>query len=579
MGGGGFNLTFVGPIPIPGVSISGSITENAVSTAVTNKIIHRSGIVEQVIAYTDGSIKTTKNLFYDDQTGRVVLNTVNNNFDDPIYNYTLPAHQSYELMGSAYQNGGLKFDVNAIGLLDYFLNIPTTELPNSFQEILKEGDEYILSDDDTKVKGIYLGYYQLNDNSTGSTHNFILNQATNLTSPITFTSSRSGYRNLLSNNIETIVALVNPITERTSISWPCGLWIFEPNGYISPGNQPNYSMPVLNNVINIAATTYGDLLDPNATSFTTNNPFSTGEKGIWRSHQLFMYDKDRNYKFKNINALNSNSLILTDEISNLSGDGLMSDVPLFVWDIIRDKDNYNSECPLLLDWHLTKEVTQYSPYGYELENRNILDVYSCAYYGYDHTLPVLVANNSKYEEVFFESFEDPSSNLNTNTTKGGHTGKNASSIHSISLQDIVQLENDEEYVLSLWVSKDNANIHTYEDEVTVTIGNTSCSPAGRIINGWQRIYCVFSGQGESPNITINGTDYKIDDIRIYPADANIQTYVYDPNTLRLSATLDENNYATLYHYDEEGQLFLIKKETVDGIKTIQETRSYTAPTE
>ena len=51
-----------------------------------------------------------------------------------------------------------------------------------------------------------------------------------------------------------------------------------------------------------------------------------------------------------------------------------------------------------------------------------------------------------------------------------------------------------------------------------------------------------------------------------------QGFVYD-NQLRLSATLDENNYATYYDYDGENTLFLVRKETERGIRTIQQTSS------
>ena len=64
-----------------------------------------------------------------------------------------------------------------------------------------------------------------------------------------------------------------------------------------------------------------------------------------------------------------------------------------------------------------------------------------------------------------------------------------------------------------------------------------------------------------------------DDIRIHPFNANMKSYVYDPRLLRLTAELDENNYASFYDYNEEGQLVRTKKETTQGIKTIQETRS------
>ena len=53
----------------------------------------------------------------------------------------------------------------------------------------------------------------------------------------------------------------------------------------------------------------------------------------------------------------------------------------------------------------------------------------------------------------------------------------------------------------------------------------------------------------------------------------MKSYVYDPITLWLTAELDDNNYATFYEYDQEGQLIRIKKETARGIMTIQESRS------
>jgi hypothetical protein len=52
--------------------------------------------------------------------------------------------------------------------------------------------------------------------------------------------------------------------------------------------------------------------------------------------------------------------------------------------------------------------------------------------------------------------------------------------------------------------------------------------------------------------------------------------VYHPLTLRLMATLDENNYATFYVYDQQEQLVATKKETESGIFTVQEARNGTS---
>lgn len=103
-------------------------------------------------------------------------------------------------------------------------------------------------------------------------------------------------------------------------------------------------------------------------------------------------------------------------------------------------------------------------------------------------------------------------------------------------------------------------------------------PTGPIIDGWQRIEASFVVPGDAYNIAIelvnNGdNDAFFDDIRIHPFRSNMKSYVYDPATQRLTAVLDENNYATLYEYDDEGILVRVKKETERGIYTIQETRN------
>ncbi len=64
-----------------------------------------------------------------------------------------------------------------------------------------------------------------------------------------------------------------------------------------------------------------------------------------------------------------------------------------------------------------------------------------------------------------------------------------------------------------------------------------------------------------------------DDLRIHPFNSNMKSSVYNPDNIRLMAELDENNYATYYEYDDDGTLMRVKKETIKGIKTLQETRS------
>jgi hypothetical protein len=64
----------------------------------------------------------------------------------------------------------------------------------------------------------------------------------------------------------------------------------------------------------------------------------------------------------------------------------------------------------LQKWTSASEVTQYNPYGQEVENVDALWRYSSALYGYNNRLPVAVASNTKYSELASDGFEDYDSN-------------------------------------------------------------------------------------------------------------------------------------------------------------------------
>ncbi len=157
-----------------------------------------------------------------------------------------------------------------------------------------------------------------------------------------------------------------------------------------------------------------------------------------------------------------------------------------------------------------------------------------------------------------------------------------------------------EYIISGWVQEEViSNVTTYSQYVGIDvsffnnadnsqIGATqSFKVSGFIIDGWQRIIGKFTAPAEADsNIKIglannnpNGTDAFFDDIRVFPYNGTLKSFVYDEDTQRLMAELDENNYATYYEYDYEGGLVRVKKETEKGVYTIQETRSSTTKTE
>ncbi len=109
-------------------------------------------------------------------------------------------------------------------------------------------------------------------------------------------------------------------------------------------------------------------------------------------------------------------------------------------------------------------------------------------------------------------------------------------------------------------------------------------PLGKTVEGWQRLEGTFEMPANATQLFFTlqsgagNAEVFWDDLRLFPEQGNMQSFVYDPQNQRLTATLDNNNYATLYFYDEQGNLFLLKKETERGIMTIQESNTHPVKT-
>lgn len=135
-------LFFFFPMFAPTVWPSVGRSSTQLRTAVTNKVIFRSGILQSTEAYDQGSHVKTENLKWDKRTGATVLTRVNNNFDAPIYSYSIPAYTQYEGMGAAYENVGLTFTVNDVQQNMYETTLYSFTSPSAYR--LFPGDEIIL---------------------------------------------------------------------------------------------------------------------------------------------------------------------------------------------------------------------------------------------------------------------------------------------------------------------------------------------------------------------------------------------------------------------------------------------------
>lgn len=177
------------PIPLPFYSYE----ETKFRSICITKLIHQSGILSHTIAYDLGSTVETRNLVWDEITGEVLLTQTFNEFEDPIYNFTYPAHWVYKGMQSAYQNIHAMYEANISS------GIASVISPHVFCE----GDEVSVNGLTNawvkKINSTNIELVDFNGNPTPSQINVKLKVI------------RSGHRNKASASIGSIVSLVNPL--------------------------------------------------------------------------------------------------------------------------------------------------------------------------------------------------------------------------------------------------------------------------------------------------------------------------------------------------------------------------------
>ena len=356
-------------------------------------------------------------------------------------------------------------------------------------------------------------------------------------------------------------------------------------------------------------------------SFGTNtiiNPYYNGILGNWRPQSQFAYQVSRENLVGNSNLLGS---------TNIRKSGAYSVFNPF-WQYNYTSLTWASNPANDQRWIATGTVTYFNSKGLEVENRDALNRYNSALFGYLESLPVAVASNAQYREVGYDGFEDYGFTLDcdqTDTCNTGHfnfrkylngssiavtTGYAHSGKYSLKLTAPVTLKKTvfmgtpaalfsfdngryslqsnelakgfspvpgKKYVLSFWVKDGSPRDATTQVQAIVNGTNlVNSSAKWPIVEGWKRIEASFvlpsMATAFSLQLQGSGTIY-IDDIRIHPFDGQLKSYAYDPSSQRLWAELDENNFATFYEYDDEGILARVKKETERGIMTIRETRS------
>ncbi|MEO1628068.1 MAG: hypothetical protein AAFV25_23165, partial [Bacteroidota bacterium] len=352
--GGNVDGFMVGIVPAFVPSAHGQLQRELTQfrASVTTKLIRRNGILDHVIAEENGSSVTTTNVLRDSETGQVLLTRTTNEFDDPIFNFTYPAHWAYEGMGQAYQNIGMEF--SNVDIVDGRI---TSFDPTLF---LKAGDEVLIS-----PNGLKLYVTDLNGNL------FLLDRFG--TAPSSNISGaklkviRSGLRNQASIAIGQVSTREDPINS----------------------SSQQLDLGTSKKILDASVVTFSEnwqvtceLNDQNPPKFTNTalNPYTRGMRGQWRPNASYVHYTDREPRLFYNNA----SLHIRDNGQAIDFTPFWTSTGTGKW------------IPSAMGspkWPLSNLITIYDDRGNELENEDALGIPSAAYFGYNKSLPIAVANN------------------------------------------------------------------------------------------------------------------------------------------------------------------------------------------
>lgn len=592
-------------IPLPKYT-QGSRERYFYST-VLNKHINRSAVVKSIKTENLGSVNEMEYLAFDKYSGGVIMQSLNDEYDDKLYSVTNPAHWKYKELRdiSETRNRDISIDLLADGSF----------LPNSGNnsELLTPGDIIIIDNIENQVVQLFPApedrrmYLIRTSNDT--------RYSPTSTGLKTVVLVKTGRKNRLGESMQSFVTKVNPIVN---------------NKLIVPSD----------NILSSSAITYRDKLttecgcDVNLNPGSAYNPYKSGLKGDLIVDRGYSWQSQRNYT--DPHGIRFDGAYKGDFV----GDDAF--VPFYaldnsgIWQSINHPTHPNYlTSDKFRKWRSSGSMELFDQRGNPVQSIDAIGVSTVIINGYGDRysdLTYISAVNAKKHQVGFDGFEDyfgmstddakcrgqkahfdfydPIINGNSGAsidTQIRHSGTSslklpAGKTVSVSKQitkiecdlyDLVeeinikgvQLQNcaciptfapsPGEYLFSAWIRASGS-----ERVVSINVGTVySFLPQGPSIDGWRKVEGIFNIPNNVESITINlenmnvGEDIYFDDIRIHPFLAELETVVYDSKTLLPMATHDGYNFTTFYGYDENLNLRRVKVETIDGIKTVSESES------
>jgi hypothetical protein len=226
----------------------------------------------------------------------------------------------------------------------------------------------------------------------------------------------------------------------------------------------------------------------------------------------------------------------------------------------------NNNSKLLLPQTVDEQISNYpletklrfnkfDLYGNIQEQQKDSDIRQSYVWGYDTLYPIATVSNAAQTEIAHTSFEPDATGYWTipSTTRDvtqGITGRQSYALSNGSVSR-TGLTTSKSYVVSYWSKTASAAVN----------GSTVTSSYNK--NGWFYYeHIIAAGAG---TVTVSGS-VTIDELRLYPTDAQMITFAYDP-MIGMTSQCDVDNRISYFEYDGFNRLLLVRDMDRNIIKT------------
>jgi hypothetical protein len=203
---------------------------------------------------------------------------------------------------------------------------------------------------------------------------------------------------------------------------------------------------------------------------------------------------------------------------------------------------------------------QYDGTGNLVQQTKNNDIPKSYVWGYLNNIPIAEVTNASSSDIAYTSFESTFetswsvSGIVQNITTGGITGNQSFILNSNSSIAKTGLTSAIAHVISYW-SKNGA--------ISISAASSVSQKQGITINGWT--YYEHKIAAGSSSISLSSGNANIDELRLFPSDAQMVTYTFNP-LIGITSQCSPDNQLLYYEYDGYNRLLNIRDRENNIIK-------------